>query len=252
MPVELRKRKAPPAPAPAPPAKKKAAPKKNPVKAVVDKVAAAVTGKDPATNGAKLNVGETVDLTAFGGEVETDTGEKTTLKALVDKSANGVVVFTYPKASTPGCTTQACLFRDNYAALTGEGFDVYGLSTDPPSANTKFKTAKSLPYTLLCDPKASLINALGLKKSPKGTQRGVAVIAKDGKVLAAGPGSPEKTLEIAKSAIGAKELKANGGAEAPATTTENEEKSEGLKRAETAAEVADTAAAIDGGTPAGQ
>lgn len=107
MPVELRKRKAP-APAPEPPTKKQSKASK-----VAAKVKEAVKGKTeksakPATaNGsskpAKPVVGDTITLDGFGGEIETNDGEKTTLKALVDESKSGVVIFTYPKASTPGC-----------------------------------------------------------------------------------------------------------------------------------------------------
>jgi len=114
MPPELRKRKAPAAePAAAPPAKKK-----GPVGKAVKKVKEAVATKPkvtapenkpvaaPAAKSAKstkVEVGDTIDLEGFGGEIETNAGEKTTLKALVDQSKSGVVLFTYPKASTPGC-----------------------------------------------------------------------------------------------------------------------------------------------------
>lgn len=106
MPVELRKRKAPP-PAPEPPAKKTSK-----VSKAVSKVKEAVTGKPDETTttapagpakAGKPVVGETVALDGFGGEIETHDGKKTTLKALVDESKSGVVLFTYPKASTPGC-----------------------------------------------------------------------------------------------------------------------------------------------------
>ena len=65
------------------------------------KDAAAPTAKSAKST--KVEVGDTVDLEGFGGEIETNAGEKTTLKALVDESKSGVVLFTYPKASTPGC-----------------------------------------------------------------------------------------------------------------------------------------------------
>jgi peroxiredoxin Q/BCP len=101
MPVELRKRKAA-EPAPAPPAKKK-----NPVTKVAAKIKDAITGSPAAkTNGStssKVAVGQNVVLEVFGGEVETNNGQKTSLKKLVDESKAGVVLFTYPKASTPGC-----------------------------------------------------------------------------------------------------------------------------------------------------
>lgn len=149
----------------------------------------------------KAEVGDVVDLDGFGGEIETNDGEKTTLKALVDESKAGVVLFTYPKASTPGCTKQVCFFRDLYEPLTAGGLAIYGLSTDSPKANTTFKDKQKLPYPLLCDPKATLIGAIGLKKAPKGTQRGVFVIDKEGKVLVAEPGSPQGTVDRVKKLV---------------------------------------------------
>ena len=101
--VELRKRKPSQVPSAPPPAKKKS----NPVKAAVEKAKAVISGDK--TNGAssgssgKVAVGDTVPLDSFGGEVETQDGVKTSLKKLIDESKTGVVLFTYPKASTPGC-----------------------------------------------------------------------------------------------------------------------------------------------------
>ena len=107
MPVELRKRKAP-VPAPAPPPKKTSK-----VAKVAKKAKEMVVGKDEApaeangsSSAAKSEipvVGDVINLDGFGGEIETNDGVKTTLKALVDESKTGVVIFTYPKASTPGC-----------------------------------------------------------------------------------------------------------------------------------------------------
>lgn len=120
MPVELRKRKEAP-PAPAPPAKKKAPAKGKKAeseKTVVEKVQDTVTEQAEAvkdavvgeTNGASAaassgppKVGDTIDIASFGGEIETNDGDKTTLAKLVEESKAGVVLFTYPKASTPGC-----------------------------------------------------------------------------------------------------------------------------------------------------
>lgn len=82
-------------------------------------------------------------------------------------------------------TTQACLFRDDYIALTATGYSIFGLSTDSPKSNSTFKSKHSLPYILLCDPAATLIEAIGMKKAPKGTTRGVFVISKEGKVQVA-------------------------------------------------------------------
>ncbi|KAF5610892.1 peroxiredoxin Q BCP [Fusarium subglutinans] len=221
MPMELRKRKASTAPPP-PPVKRKSTTKVPKAAAKVKEAAAKVTEKkeepeeaeetkeektgeepkaeeakadEPKKTGGKPKVGDVVDLDGFGGEIETNGGEKTTLKKLVDKSKSGVVLFTYPKASTPGCTKQVCFFRDSYEPLTKDGLAIYGLSADSPKANTTFKEKQKLPYTLLCDPKATLIEAIGLKKAPKGTTRGVFVISKEGKILVAEAGSPQGTLD---------------------------------------------------------
>lgn len=98
-------------------------------------------------------------------------------------------------------TTQACLFRDSYEPLTAGGLAIYGLSADTPKANTTFKEKQKLPYTLLCDPMATLIAAIGLQKSPKGTQRGVFVVNKEGKVLIAQAGSPSGTADKVKALV---------------------------------------------------
>ncbi|KAG5925605.1 hypothetical protein E4U42_004129 [Claviceps africana] len=70
-----------------------------------------------------------------------------------------------------------------------------------PQANTTFKTKQKLPYPLLCDPKATLIAAIGLKKQPKGTQRGVFVVDKKGRVLVAEPGGPAATVDRVKDLV---------------------------------------------------
>ena len=98
-------------------------------------------------------------------------------------------------------TKQVCFFRDSYAPLTATGMTVYGLSSDSPKANTTFKTKQNLPYPLLCDPSFTLIKAIGLQKSPKGTQRGLFIVDKQGKVLAAEGGSPEGTAKKAKAIV---------------------------------------------------
>ncbi|MCJ1290560.1 hypothetical protein MMC34_002099 [Xylographa carneopallida] len=270
--VELRKRKAPAEAAPAPPTKKSvgtAAASKT-KDSGADKKSAVANGLSSKT---AVAAGNTITLDGFGGEIETNDGEKTTLKKLVEKSKAGVVLFTYPKASTPGCTTQACLFRDQFTPLTSTGFSIYGLSRDSPKSNTTFKTKQNLPYTLLCDPSASLIGAIGLKKAPSGTTRGVFVIDKEGKVLAAEPGGPAATVEVVSKLIseggdavdadatekvddaaeGSKEEqkieegKPVSETAEPATKTNGtaEEKKEDVAQAEVAADVADSAKIID-------
>lgn len=206
MPVELRKRKAPP-PAPEPAPKKQSTVKKAVKKAkeaIKDNITKSAESNGPAKAAkpaGKPAVGDTITLDGFGGEVQTNDGKKTTLKDLVDESKAGVVLFTYPKASTPGCTNQVCLFRDSYDSLTKDGLAIYGLSADSTKANTTFKTKQKLPYPLLCDASATLIGAIGLKKTPKGTQRGVFAVDKNGKVLLAESGGPAATVEAAKKLV---------------------------------------------------
>ena len=90
---ELRKRKA--LEAAASPAIKKA----NSIKAAGPKSPAA----DRASPGGEISVGDIIPIDGFGGEIETHEGERVTLKSLVEESQSGVVLFTYPRASTPGC-----------------------------------------------------------------------------------------------------------------------------------------------------
>lgn len=80
--------------------------------------------------------------------------------------------------------------------MTASGLSVYGLSTDSPKSNTNFATKQSLPYPLLCDPSGKLISAIGMKKAPKGTARGVIVIDKTGKVTALEHGGPQRTVDV--------------------------------------------------------
>lgn len=93
---------------------------------------------------------------------------------------------------------------------------------------------------MLCDPGATLIKAIGFKKAPKGTQRGVFVVDKEGKVLAVEAGGPAATVEVVKKLVDSM----GGDGE---KVDENEVEDE--KAAETAAEVADVAKGLDG-TPA--
>lgn len=98
--------------------------------------------------------------------------------------------------------------------MTATGLKIYGLSNDSPKSNTTFKTKQKLPYPLLCDPAQTLIQAIGLKKAPKGTTRGVFVVDKSGKVLAAEAGGPQATVDVVKAVVeqlggdsGSKDLK---------------------------------------------
>lgn len=81
--------------------------------------------------------------------------------SLSDYRGQRVIVYFYPKASTPGCTTQACDFRDNLAAFTAEGFAVLGISPDAPAALERFTEKQELTFPLLSDEDHSVAEAYG-------------------------------------------------------------------------------------------
>ncbi|QSS63868.1 disrupter of telomere silencing protein Dot5 [Histoplasma capsulatum] len=207
--VELRKRKAPAEP-PKPSTKKTKKVTKPDAPAAVaaiprpkkeEALNAEATPVAPSSQKKPPKIGDTIDLDQIGTNITTHDGAPTTLKSLVEQSASGVVLFTYPRASTPGCTTQVCLFRDRYDKLTSTGLSIFGLSADSPKANANFKSKQNLPYPLLCDPTASLIGALGLKKTPKGTVRGVFAVSKEGKVLLLESGGPAATADTVQKLV---------------------------------------------------
>jgi thioredoxin-dependent peroxiredoxin len=72
-----------------------------------------------------------------------------------------VVLYFYPAASTPGCTTQACDFRDNIASLRGAGYEVLGVSPDTQDKQKRFAEAEHVPFPLLCDPSRAVLEAYG-------------------------------------------------------------------------------------------
>jgi len=94
----------------------------------------------------------------------------------------GIILFLVPKADTPGCTNQACGFRDIYPDFTSVNYQVYCLSADSPAAQNKWQTKKELPYPLLSDQKRILIGALGAADGAK-TKRSHFVFEQGGKLL---------------------------------------------------------------------
>ena len=80
---------------------------------------------------------------------------------LSEHRGRSVVVYFYPAAATPGCTTQACDFRDSLASLTGAGYDVVGISPDGPEALASFAEAEHLTFPLLSDPDHAVLEAYG-------------------------------------------------------------------------------------------
>ena len=72
---------------------------------------------------------------------------------VTDKDFEGkkIVLYFYPKDSTPGCTAEACSLRDNFGELRAAGYEVYGVSKDSAASHTRFREKYSLPFTLLSD-----------------------------------------------------------------------------------------------------
>lgn len=114
-------------------------------------------------------------------------GEPVTLSSFKGKP---IVLFFYPRANTPGCTIEACNFRDSYAKLTRAGLSVLGISPDTSKAQKKFEEKFSLPYTLLADADktvAKLFDVLKEKnmygKKVMGIERSTFFIGPDFKIV---------------------------------------------------------------------
>jgi thioredoxin-dependent peroxiredoxin len=100
-----------------------------------------------------------------------------------------VIVYFYPAAMTPGCTTQACDFRDNLAELNGAGITVLGISPDQPAKLAKFRDKEGLTFPLLSDPDHAVLEAYGAfgekklyGKTVVGVIRSTFVVDADGKI----------------------------------------------------------------------
>ena len=91
-------------------------------------------------------------------KLRTATGE---VMALQDFAGRSVILYAYPAAMTPGCTTQACDFRDSITAWAAAGYAVLGISPDEPAALAKFTDIESLPFPLLSDPDHKVLDAYG-------------------------------------------------------------------------------------------
>ncbi len=109
--------------------------------------------------------------------------------ALADFRGRKVVLYAYPAAMTPGCTTQACDFRDNLASLQGAGYAVVGLSPDPPERLATFRETEALSFPLLADPSKDVLRSYGAYgkkklygKDVEGVIRSTFVIDEQGRV----------------------------------------------------------------------
>jgi peroxiredoxin Q/BCP len=109
--------------------------------------------------------------------------------SLSDYRGRRVIVYFYPAASTPGCTKEACDFRDSLADLGDAGLDVIGISPDKPAKIAKFRDAEGLNFPLLSDPDKEVLTAWGAYgekqmygKTVTGVIRSTFVIDGDGKI----------------------------------------------------------------------
>lgn len=109
--------------------------------------------------------------------------------SLSDHRGRHTIVYFYPAASTPGCTTQACDFRDSMASLQGAGYTVLGVSPDPPSKLARFRDEQGLTFRLLSDPGREVLTAWGAYgektrygKTVQGVIRSTVVVDPEGRV----------------------------------------------------------------------
>lgn len=114
------------------------------------------------------------------------TGAQISLKAL---KGSPVVLYFYPKDDTPGCTKEACAFRDVFADFTKAGAVVLGVSTDPVKSHVKFVEKFKLPFPLLADENKEIVQAYGvwgeksfMGRKYLGTHRVTFLIGKNGKI----------------------------------------------------------------------
>ena len=119
-------------------------------------------------------------------ELQTDGGGTVKLSDLRGKP---VVLYFYPKDDTPGCTTEACEFRDAYDVFRERGIEVLGVSPDDAASHEKFKTKYDLPFTLLADPDHAVAEKYGVwgersfaGKNYMGINRSTFIIDGDGNV----------------------------------------------------------------------
>ena len=109
--------------------------------------------------------------------------------SLADYRGRQVIIYFYPAAGTPGCTKQACDFRDNLAELNDAGLDVIGISPDKPAKLAKFAADEAVTFPLLSDPDKSVLSAYGAfgekqlyGKTVVGVIRSTFVVGPDGKL----------------------------------------------------------------------
>jgi len=109
--------------------------------------------------------------------------------SLSDFKGKKLVLYFYPKDDTPGCTKEACNFRDNYSMLKKKGFEVVGVSVDNEKSHQKFIDKYALPFTLLADSDKKIVNDYGvwgeksfMGRKYMGIHRTTFIISEDGRI----------------------------------------------------------------------
>ncbi len=115
--------------------------------------------------------------------------DKGQMVRLADLKGSPYILYFYPADDTPGCTKEACSFRDNFTAFKQAGVEIYGVSPDTIESHAKFRDKYHLPFRLLADPEHTLAEALGawgeksyMGKTSMGILRSTFVIGSDGAV----------------------------------------------------------------------
>lgn len=113
-----------------------------------------------------------------------------TTRRLGDYIGKPVVLYFYPKDDTPGCTTEACNFRDDYSSYDRAGVVILGVSPDSPASHAKFKQKYQLPFTLLADPGHKICDLYGvwgpkkfMGRTHEGVLRTTFLIGPDGMII---------------------------------------------------------------------
>ena len=134
------------------------------------------------TENARLSAGDA----APDFSLPTDSGDRLSLK---DLRGRKVVLYAYPAAMTPGCTTQACDFRDSLGSLQAAGYEVVGISPDTPAKLAKFRERDAITFPLVSDEDKSVLTAYGAwgekklyGKTVTGVLRSTFVIDEDGTI----------------------------------------------------------------------
>jgi thioredoxin-dependent peroxiredoxin len=147
---------------------------------------AAVFARPRSAQAAMLNVGDH----APNFSTEAVAGDQTIPVRLIDYRGRRIVLYFYPKDSTPGCTREACAFRDGYAKLQDWGIIVFGCSVDGADAHRAFAKKYRLPFPLLLDPDKKIAKAYGADNGIPilGLDKRVTyVIGEDGRIAAVYP-----------------------------------------------------------------